>query len=92
VGGGDPDVGRGPAGLPDGVLAVPGLTDNLDVRLEVEDLAQPHADQRLVVGDEDAGVSSGRQQPAQHEAAVGRLSQELRSSRSGARRNRMEAR
>ena len=41
-------------GLLDGVEAVGGLADHVEVVLGVEDHAEPGADQRLVVGDQQA--------------------------------------
>ena len=63
------DVGPQPARCGDGLLAVAGLADHGRVRLGLEDLAQADADERLVVGDQDAS-SSDRQQHADGEAAA----------------------
>ena len=51
--------GRRRRGLGDGVLAVARLADDGRLRLRLEDLAQPDADERLVVGDQDAGHRIG---------------------------------
>ena len=48
------DVGLQPLGLLDGVEAVGGLADDLEVVLGVEDHAEPGAHERLVVGDQQA--------------------------------------
>jgi len=48
------DVGAQAAGFGDRVLAVAGLTDDARLWLRLEDLAEPDADERLVVGDQDA--------------------------------------
>ena len=63
------DVGPEPACLGDGVFAVAGLADDGRVWLCLEDLAQADADERLVVGDQDAS-SSDREQDANGEAAA----------------------
>ena len=49
-------------GQRDGLRSVAGLGDDLDVRLGLEDRAEAAADERFVVGEEDAdhGVASGR--------------------------------
>ena len=47
-------VGRAAVGERDGLDAVRGLADDLDVGLGFEDRAQPAADDRLVVGEEHA--------------------------------------
>ncbi len=48
------DVGLQPLGLLDRVEAVGGLADDLEVILGVEDHAEPGADERLVVSDQQA--------------------------------------
>ena len=54
-------VGAQAARLVDGLAAVGGLADHLDVRRRLQQLAKARADQRLVVGDEDARAhASGR--------------------------------
>ena len=63
------DVGPQAPRLGDRVLAVGRLADDRHLRLALEDLAQPDAHERLVVGDQDAS-SSDRQQDADGEAAA----------------------
>ena len=53
------DVGPEPARRRDRVLAVGRFADDAEVGLAVEDLAQPDADERLVVGDQDVVIGSG---------------------------------
>ena len=53
------DVRRQASGLVDRLAPVRGLADDLEVLLGVEDHAEARADERLVVGDEDADAHAG---------------------------------
>src|SRR5262249_30638810 len=59
-------VGYGLADYREGLRAVGGLTHQLDVALGIDECAQPHPDERLIVGDHDpdhradpAGAAAG---------------------------------
>jgi hypothetical protein len=71
------DVGLEPAGHGDALAAIGGLADDLDVVLQVEEHAEAHPDDRVVVDDQDAdagavlhGASSGTR-PDRCESACG---------------------
>jgi len=67
------DVGSQTPGAVDGFLAVGRLADDCQLRLALEDLAQPDADERLIIRDQDRRHRSGSSTLTANPPPAGRL-------------------